>query len=78
LNTTWEESVIKLHNQSNRHRVLSNLELIIGVYGYFVTTGIVLLREKFTRVKEETKTDELGLSHLFLGRFNTSGLNNDG
>jgi len=57
--------------------VMSSLEVEVGAYTHFVRTGSRMYQEKFTRVKERVDNEQYGVHHLFMGRFNMSGLNND-
>ena len=83
LNSTWSESMRLLAETDGQYKAMTNAEVIVGAYTHLVRTGEVLFPEKFTRVVETISTQEFGKkcggsqSHLFIGRFNMSGLNND-
>ena len=66
------------------YHVMTTVEVVAGTYTHLIKTGETMFREKFTRVVEQTATKEFAdvchgqtTSHLFVGRFNLSGLNND-
>eukprot|EP01084_Bolivina_argentea_P017360 32435_1 len=90
-NKTWDESIVVLNEYNNRiggdddieYDTMTLLEVIACTYSHFVQTGKKMYQEKFTRVKEQCSSDDYrddnhhGIHHLYIGRFNTSGLNND-
>eukprot|EP01084_Bolivina_argentea_P049422 90899_1 len=92
-NKTWDESISILNDyngknnggrttekdelKNNIYDTMTLLEVIACTYTHFVQTGKKMYQEKFTRVKEQVNSDEYGVHHLYIGRFNMSGLNND-
>lgn len=82
-----EAILVRTNDTSSTHRLykaMTNAEIVAGTFSHFVRTGEAMFHERFTRVVEETETKQFqGIcggqptSHLFIGRFNMSGLNND-
>eukprot|EP00483_Globobulimina_turgida_P000995 UN00997 len=90
LDKTWDESIGILAELNKKcigamdayveYDTMTLLEVIACTYTHFVQTGKIMYHEKFTRVKEQTNSKcSTGRTpnHLFIGRFNMSGLNND-
>jgi len=84
LDTNWKESVQILDKRNeaaslggSKYEIMTNAEVIMGTYSYFLKTGKVMFQETFTRVQEQTNVPEDyqkvcngQKSHLFIGRFN--------